>query len=114
MAVLFAHHDPASQAVTITAKIQANGATVALLCERAQLWRTLGKPHLAIQDYRDAVALEPKSVSMRLKLAQTCYADNELKAAFQVTEDALSMSPQPGEKASLLMLRASMYLVWKS
>ncbi len=114
MAVLLAHHDPASQAMTITAKIQANGATVALLCERAQLWRTLSKPHLAIQDYRDAVALEPKSVSMRLKLAQTCYADNELKAAFQETEDALSMSPQPGEKASLLMLRASIYLVWKS
>jgi hypothetical protein len=71
MAVLLAHHDPASQAMTITAKIQANGATVALLCERAQLWRTLSKPHLAIQDYRDAVALEPKSVSMRLKLAHS-------------------------------------------
>ena len=114
MAHLLGHHDPASQAATITAEIQSKGATVALLCQRAQLWRTLRKPDLAIQDYLDAVALDPKSVPTRLKLAQSYYGSNALKAAFRATDDALAMDPQPGEKASLLMLRASIYLIWKS
>jgi len=114
MPALMGHHDPASQAATITAEIQSKGATVALLCERAQLWRTLRKSGLAIQDYLDAVALDPKSVFTRLKLAQTYYADNALKSAFKVSEEALAMDPKSGERASILMLRVSIYLVWKS
>ncbi len=114
LVTVLGHHDPVSDTATITAEIQRKGETAGLLRKRAQLWRALRKPDLAIQDYLAAVTLEPKSVSTRLKLAQTYNGKNALKAAFQVTEEAMAMAPQSGEKASLLMLRASIYLVWKS
>lgn len=112
--LVHAHHDPASEAALLTAEMNAKGATVELLCQRAQLWRTLRKSDLAIEDYLQATQLNPKISSTHLKLAQTYFAEDQLKPAFKSVETGLKLAEQNNEKASLLMLRASIYRAWKS
>jgi tetratricopeptide (TPR) repeat protein len=108
------HHDPATEAAALSAEMQAKGASVKALCERARLWRTLRKLDLAIDDLAKAAALDPKSVSVRHLLAQAYYADGQLEPAFDVLEKGLLIAEKAEDKASLLMMRASIYLLWKS
>ncbi len=109
-----AHHDPSEDAVALTAKINEKGPDVELLLERAWAWRVLRKLDLAIQDLAAAAALDPESVEVKQRLAQAYYADGQLTPAFETLEAALERVQAPEVKASLLMMRASIYLVWRS
>ena len=111
-----AHHDPATEAALVTAQIQSEGASIELLCRRAELWRSLRKMDATIGDYAAAVKLDPKSPDLRLKLAKAYFVHNQLKEAFaQVGKGLECVTPEDASlKASLLMMRAQLYLEWKS
>lgn len=109
-----AHHDPATDAVALTEKMQEEGPKVDLLLERARVWRVLRKPDLAIRDLAEASSLDPTSVEVKRRLARAYYADGQLKPAFNTLEAALKLAKAPEDRADLLMLRASVRLVWRS
>ena len=108
------HHDPVSEAAALTQEMRVKGATVEALCERARLWRTLRKLDLAINDLSQASELDPSSVSVNHQLAQAYYADGQLKPAFATLEKGLLIAKKDEDKAALFMMRASIYLLWKS
>ncbi len=111
---VWAHDDPAAKAGDVTAAIEAHGPTVEALTTRAELWRSLRKLDLAIEDLKEACALAPNSVGLKRRLARTQYAHNALKPAFETVKSGLAIAEKAEDRASLLMLRASIYLAWRS
>lgn len=109
-----ADRDPEIEAAQITAEIQTGGATVELLCERAYKWRTLRKPDLAAQDYRQAIQLDPKNFLAHLELAKVLLSTNELKSAKKEVDVALELAPSSTEKAAAYMFRASVQIAFKA
>ncbi len=108
-----AHHDPATEAASLTAEIKQNGPEVKTLLERARLWRVLRKLDLAIADLTQAAELDPSSLPARQALAQAYYVDGQLKPAFATIEQALDLAEAADDRATLHMMRASIHLAWK-
>ena len=110
-----AHHDPEIDANQLTETIQSEGATAALLCERALRWRTLRKLDLAIRDWKLALELDPASFEAAHELTKAYISEGKLKEAFATVNKRLDGKlTDSGEQARLLMMRVLILTLWKS
>jgi tetratricopeptide (TPR) repeat protein len=95
-----AHHSPSEVIEALTQRIDAGEQTSKLLVRRADEYRALGKPKLAIADYQ--VALESKAdySPAIYGLAKALLAQKEYQAALKTTQRGIQTAPTPDQAAS--------------
>src|SRR5688572_13542837 len=105
----FAHDSPEHEIEALTAKMAAVGKSANLLARRATEWRALGELNRAVNDWREAIKLEPRSIAFHSELAKVLIARGELPEALNAVDSALDLPESDGERARLWMIRAEVH-----
>lgn len=99
------HEGPAHVIETLTARIEADGPTPALLLRRASEYRVLGKLDAAVADLRHVIALAPEHLGAHAELSRSLSSMDQHDDALATVNHAISLTKDTGEHPHLHALR---------
>jgi tetratricopeptide (TPR) repeat protein len=104
---VFAHEGPEHEIEELTERMMKHGESADLLTERAIEYRVMGKLAEATKDLERAAVLDPNSIATHRELGRVLFLGGKPADAISTVTRGLKLeSEEPGEIASLLMLRA--------
>lgn len=104
--MLCAHDSPEHEIEALTAKMESEGRSAALLARRASEWRALRKLDRAYEDLAQALALEPGSIALRAEMARVQAGQGNYEAALRMLDQSLQIAADEVERAAIYMQRA--------
>jgi len=103
---LRAHHSPSEVIQALTERIQSDKPTPKLLTRRADEYRALRNPKLAIADYHAALKLNNTYTPAIYGLAKTHLANKQYQAALKITQSGIQTATTPDQAAPFHALAA--------